>query len=72
VNTCGSTSEVKEQNATSIEFNKGLLKSLDEGTISAHDALRQKRELLEEVDMEITRQWVCKYDCAKLASVYMH
>jgi len=70
--TCGATSEVREQNATSIEFNKGLLKSLDEGTISAHDALRQKRELLEEVDMEITRQWVCKYDCANLASVYMH
>ena len=62
---CGARWKVREQNDAAVAFNKNLLKRLDEAEITAGEALLQKRELLPEVDLDITRQWVCRYLCQK-------
>jgi hypothetical protein len=65
---------VREQNEDAIAYNKKLLKSLEDEEITPREALQQKRELLAEVDLNITRQWVCKYPCPKKQRmrVYIH
>ena len=63
--------EVRQKNVEASEANLRTLQQLQNGAISAQDALAKKITLQPEVNAQITRQWVCRcrYTGAHLATL---